>query len=102
VVVAARQDEIYLARAIKVRRGFDAVAKEEVRAAVYLGRTAEQQAELLAVAYEGEYWRPTCASCGIKMVERPAKAGRAAFWGCANFRRCGAKPIWKAKPPVTS
>lgn len=65
-------------------------------------RTAEQQAELLAVAYEGEYWRPTCASCGIKMVERPAKAGRAAFWGCANFRRCGAKPIWKAKPPVTS
>jgi len=25
---------------------------------------------LLAVAHEGEYWRTTCASCGIKLVER--------------------------------
>lgn len=51
-------------------------------------RTAEQQQALLAVAHEGEYWRPTCASCGIKLVERkPAKVGLA-FWGCSNYPRC--------------
>jgi len=51
-------------------------------------RTPEQQQALLAVAFEGEYWRPTCASCGIKLVERiPAKGG-VAFWGCSNFPRC--------------
>ena len=62
-------------------------------------RTPEQQAALLAVAYEGEYWRPTCASCGTKMMERPSKGNRGAFWGCNNYRRCGAKPIWKAIAP---
>jgi restriction system protein len=50
-------------------------------------RTVEQQKALLAVAYEGEYWRPTCASCGIKMVERQPKEGGNPFWGCANFGR---------------
>lgn len=39
-------------------------------------RTPEQQQALLDVAYVGEYWRPTCASCGMKMVARePAKGG---------------------------
>ena len=33
-------------------------------------RTPEQQKQLLDVAFEGEYWRPTCASCGTKLVER--------------------------------
>jgi restriction system protein len=51
-------------------------------------RTPEQQAELLAVAYQGEYWRPTCASCGIKLVERNPAKGGASFWGCSNFPRC--------------
>jgi restriction system protein len=51
-------------------------------------RTPEQQAELLQHAYEGEYWRPTCASCGLKMVERTARKGGAAFWGCAAYPRC--------------
>ena len=51
-------------------------------------RTPEQQQALLAVAFEGEYWRPTCASCGIKMVERQPSKGGAAFWGCSNFPRC--------------
>lgn len=60
-------------------------------------RTPEQQAALLAVAQEGEYWRPTCASCGIKMVERPAQGTRAAFWGCTNYRSCRTPRIWKAK-----
>ena len=51
-------------------------------------RSPEQQQALLAVAYEGEYWRPTCASCGDKMAERMPADGGARFWGCANFPRC--------------
>jgi hypothetical protein len=51
-------------------------------------RTPEQQQELLAVAHEGEYWRPTCASCGIKLVERSPAKGGLAFWGCSNYPRC--------------
>jgi len=51
-------------------------------------RTPEQQQALLDVAHEGEYWRPTCASCGIKLVEcTPAKGG-AGFWGCSNYPSC--------------
>lgn len=51
-------------------------------------RTPRQRQALLAVAFEGEYWRPTCASCGIKMVERQRSDGGAAFWGCSNYPRC--------------
>jgi restriction system protein len=54
-------------------------------------RSDAQQAELLAVALEGEYWRPTCASCGIKLARKePRSSGGKAFWGCPNFgaRRC--------------
>jgi restriction system protein len=42
----------------------------------------------LDVAHEGEYWRPTCASCGIKLVERTPAKGGIGFWGCSNFPRC--------------
>jgi restriction system protein len=51
-------------------------------------RTPEQQRALLDVALEGDYWRPTCMNCGIKMVERTPRKGGNAFWGCANFPRC--------------
>lgn len=51
-------------------------------------RTPEQQQALLAVAFEGDYARPTCASCGTKMVERTPSKGGAAFWGCKNYPRC--------------
>lgn len=51
-------------------------------------RTPEQQAALLAVAFEGEYWRPTCASCGVKMVGRQPRSGGQRFWGCVNYPRC--------------
>ncbi|MES2980384.1 MAG: restriction endonuclease [Pseudomonadota bacterium] len=56
-------------------------------------RTQEQQSHLLATAYDGEYWRPTCPSCGIKLLER-GKARK--FWGCANFPQCKTQ-IWQAK-----
>jgi restriction system protein len=53
-------------------------------------RSEAQQAELLAVALEGDYWRPTCASCGIKLARKEPRSGGKAFWGCPNFagRRC--------------
>lgn len=51
-------------------------------------RTADQQVELLQIAYEGEYWRPTCASCGTKMVERETRKTASRFWGCAQYPRC--------------
>ncbi len=50
-------------------------------------RTPEQQAELLAVATEGDYWRPTCVNCGIKLTERKRRDG-GLFWGCTNYPRC--------------
>ncbi|NPC56317.1 restriction endonuclease [Caenimonas soli] len=51
-------------------------------------RTPAQQESLLAIAYEGEYWRPTCASCGVKMVERSARGKSRPFWGCVHFPGC--------------
>ena len=45
----------------------------------------EKQRKLLEVATEGEYTRPTCPSCGIKMVVRNGQGG--SFWGCANYPR---------------
>lgn len=51
-------------------------------------RTPEQQALLLEVAYEGEYWKPTCASCGVKMTERTSGKDGNRFWGCVNYPRC--------------
>lgn len=51
-------------------------------------RTQAQQEALLAVALEGEYWKPTCVNCGIKMVERAPRNGGATFWGCSAYPKC--------------
>jgi restriction system protein len=51
-------------------------------------RSTQEQQELLAVALEGEYWRPTCASCGTKMIERLGRSSRRPFWGCSTYPRC--------------
>lgn len=59
-------------------------------------RTPEQQSALLAVAYEGEHWRPTCASCGIKLMERTSTKDGNKFWGCSNYPRC------KSRLPMTA
>ncbi len=61
-------------------------------------RTAEQQAELLAVALEGEYWRPTCVNCGTKMVSRQPRNGGSPFWGCTNYPRCKTTLPMRATP----
>jgi restriction system protein len=50
-------------------------------------RTQDQQAALLSVALEGEYWRPTCVNCGIKMVERTSRNDGSAFWGCCSDQK---------------
>jgi hypothetical protein len=50
--------------------------------------TPEQQRALLERVDEGGYWRPTCASCGQKMVSRSPRKGGKDFWGCADFPRC--------------
>jgi restriction system protein len=67
-------------------------------------RTPAQQALLLETAYQGEYWRPTCASCGIKMVVREPKSGGPLFWGCTNFAklRCqSAQMVIRSKRSAT-
>lgn len=51
-------------------------------------RPQGDQAALLAVATEGEYWKPTCVNCGTKLVARPGRQGRKPFWGCSSFPRC--------------
>lgn len=60
-------------------------------------RGAEQRASLLSIAYEGEYWRPTCASCGVKMVVREPKGGGDYFWGCANFGKLRCRSMIKLR-----
>lgn len=45
-----------------------------------------KQATLLAQAFKGDYRTPTCAACGVKLVEREGKGGP--FWGCGNYPRC--------------
>lgn len=50
-------------------------------------RTAAQQQELLSVATEGEYWRPTCVNCGIKLIDR-IRTDKSRFWGCTNYPHC--------------
>lgn len=57
-------------------------------AALIAKRTPDQQQDLLAIAYEGEYWKPTCASCGVKMVDREPRKGGHNFCGCPRFPRC--------------
>ena len=56
--------------------------------ALIAARTPEQQAALLATAFEGEYWRPTCPSCGVKLTERASRKTGERFWGCIHHPRC--------------
>jgi len=67
-------------------------------------RTAQQKNELLDVAYQGEYWRPTCVNCGTKMVERRARKRGRTFWGCADYPRCSFMlPVKEARArPISS
>jgi hypothetical protein len=52
-----------------------------------LQQAPDAQQALLEVAYEGEYWRPTCARCGLKMVDRTG-ARDTPYWACVDHPRC--------------
>jgi restriction system protein len=45
-----------------------------------------RQKELAGFAFDGDYKTPSCASCGIKMIQRESRRGP--FWGCVNYPRC--------------
>lgn len=49
----------------------------------------EARQRIYKVATEGDYTTPTCASCGIKMIERDG------FWGCKNYPKCKTKIYFK-------
>ena len=51
-------------------------------------RPQEDQAALLVVAIEGEFWKPTCVNCGRKLVARTGRSSGKPFWGCPSFPRC--------------
>jgi restriction system protein len=97
----------------KVPRGYFAISGDYTPDAIEFARTnpiklvsgadllaaiqempEETQARLLAISTEGDYTTPTCASCGIKLVER--SGARGPFWGCRNYPRCKMK-IEKAR-----
>jgi len=61
-------------------------------------RTPQQQDALLAIAYEGEYWKPTCARCGKKMTERRSGKDGRPFWGCVGFPQCRASLPMRGAP----
>jgi hypothetical protein len=56
------------------------------------------QRELLAVATQGDYQRPTCRRCGLKMVASTAAAplpdGASTHWVCEGAPRCPGTLDW--------
>lgn len=50
----------------------------------------DRQKSLIEFATEGDYWTPTCPSCGIgtRMVMRTSGKDGARFWGCERFPAC--------------
>jgi restriction system protein len=64
---------------------------------VILRRSDAQQQELLAVATQGEYWRPTCPGCSTKMVRRGVVAE--GHWSCAGTPPCSTTLKWVPESP---
>lgn len=52
----------------------------------------ERQKSLFDFATEGDYWTPTCPSCGIgtRMVMRTSGKDGGRFWGCEKYPACRA------------
>lgn len=65
---------------------------------VILRRSEAQQQELLAVATQGEYWRPTCPGCNAKMVARNGE-GAEGTWGCPVTPPCPTQLKWTPEQP---
>ena len=75
------------AAAFAIANGVNLLGADELLALIGR-RSADQQQAVLDIALDGDYWKPTCASCGVKMKERSARESGTAFWGCSNFPKC--------------
>lgn len=51
-------------------------------------RPQDEQKALLKLALEGEYWRPSCVHCGIKLLDKVEPIEGRPYWGCANYPQC--------------
>jgi restriction system protein len=49
---------------------------------------SDEQDQLRNLATSGDFSTPTCASCGVKMIQRVSTKTRERFWGCINYPRC--------------
>jgi len=47
-----------------------------------------EQQRLLSELTLGEYKRPSCPTCDVKLVQRQSGDNGKFFWGCSNFPRC--------------
>ena len=65
---------------------------------VILRRSESQQQELLAVATQGEYWRPSCPGCNAKMMQRPG-ADVQGTWACPSSPPCPTTLKWVPEAP---
>ena len=87
------------AEALARRHGIMAVSGPDLMALI-AKRPEALQRELLAVATQGDYRRPTCRRCGLKMLARPPEAADAgpAHWVCEGAPRCQGTLEWSAGP----
>ncbi|CAN5193467.1 hypothetical protein BH10PSE17_BH10PSE17_18900 [soil metagenome] len=51
-------------------------------------RSPDKRRELLELTTAGEFWRPTCSNCGVKLVGRAPEGARKAYWSCRNEPQC--------------
>ena len=87
------------AEALARRHGIMAVSGPDLLALVNK-RPEALQHELLAVATQGDYRRPSCPRCGTKMLA-PSDAGAdggPTRWVCADAPRCSGSLQWSAGP----
>lgn len=59
-----------------------------------LRRSEPQQLELLEVATQGEYWRPTCPACDCKMTLGDGEKGA---WTCTRTAACPGVVNWTSE-----
>jgi restriction system protein len=60
---------------------------------VILRRSESQQQELLAIATQGEYWRPSCPNCSAKMIQRSGEEAHG-LWACPIAPPCVTALKW--------
>ena len=85
------------AEALARRHGITLVNGPELLALINK-RPEALQRELLAVATEGDYRRPTCRRCGLKMVGRSTHEDGLVHWACSNAPQCQGTLDWRGGP----